>query len=339
MNDEFFLNLAIREAWKYQFLTLPNPAVGACVVDKNGKILAVGAHKKCGQNHAEVEAIKQAVLNSSLAQDLRQKLSLIKNLDELHFFFVKESKGLFEGGSIFVSLEPCDHYGKTPSCSKLIKDLGIKRVVFAQQDKKNGGSKFLRSCGIECKHNPTEEARSLLEPFLLYQKKNFVLFKFAQRLNGSYDKGQISCEKSQILVHKIRSICDLIVIGGNTARIDKPILDARLVSTKAPNVLIVSKTKNIPKNIPFFNVPERKVFIEDNFDKLQDYKFVLIEGGQNFYEIAKPYIDKFLIFQSPSAKCGRSFNSLELEYDFVEKSGEDLKIIASNKKHSKILNG
>lgn len=330
VNHSFYIDLALAAAWKYQGLTLPNPAVGAVVVDKNGKILGVGAHEKAGLPHAEVNAIKNSFLEISQDEILKNDLRSLTNSHEIHDFLIKHSQNIFEDGTIYVTLEPCNHTGKTPACSNLIGSLKFKKVVFSQKDPNksaSGGEEYLRSLGVEVISAVREkEGRELLEPFILYQKKNFVLYKWAQRLNGTYTGGKVSCPESFKDVHRIRDVVDLIVIGGETVREDRPTLDARLVDGKAPDVLILSRKKEFDKTIPLFNVKNREVIISDNVDLIDNCKYVLIEGGKDFYTFVKKKIDFHLIYQSSTTGDGVSMNSVQLEYLKTEVFDKDLKI-------------
>lgn len=317
MVDEFFVDLAIKKAWEYQLLAFPNPSVGAVVTDSNSKILAIKAHKKAGQNHAEVEAIRSAFLHHSLNSNATKKLQNITNPQELHEFLIKNSNAMFKGATIYVSLEPCNHYGKTPPCALLIQKLGFSKVVFSVYDngsKSCGGAKFLQENGVECVGGVLEnKGLELIEPFLISQTSPFVLFKFAKRQNGSYQNGQISSKNSQILSHKLRSLCDLMLIGGNTVRKDRPILDARAVNARPPDVQILSRQKSFDKSIPLFGVKDRKVTISPSLD-LSQKRFVFVEGGANFYQIIKEKISWFLIFESNTSQKGESFLLDEINF-------------------------
>lgn len=118
----FYMNLALNEAWKYQFLTYPNPAVGCVILDKNEKILAIKAHEKAGCAHAELNAIAHAFTN------LNPEISLPQEANAMHEFICKNHRGIFKDSIAFVTLEPCSHQGKTPPCAKLFSELGFKKI-------------------------------------------------------------------------------------------------------------------------------------------------------------------------------------------------------------------
>ena len=297
--DEFFMDLAINEAWKYQGLTYPNPAVGSVVV-KNGAILSISAHKKAGSFHAELQAIKEAY--KTISND--KNVDNITDPQNLHSYLIENAKDLFNDSTIYITLEPCSHYGKTPPCSLLIKELRFKRVVFGIKDPNRlaaGGAEILRKSGIEVVEGVKKaECEELIEPFRKWSKKSFIFFKLAQTFNGAITTGTISCEESRKFVHMLRDKIDLLIIGGNSVRVDRPILDSRLVGGKAPDVLIYSKRDDFDKRIPLFSVKNRKVFIKDNFDIVKNYRFVMIEGGENMINDKtishKPYFPPIPVF-------------------------------------------
>ncbi|EAL3350071.1 bifunctional diaminohydroxyphosphoribosylaminopyrimidine deaminase/5-amino-6-(5-phosphoribosylamino)uracil reductase RibD, partial [Campylobacter jejuni] len=292
----FYMNLALNEAWKYQFLTYPNPAVGCVILDKNGKILAIKAHEKAGLAHAELNAITHAF------KSLRPEISLPKEANALHEFICKNHQGVFKDSIAFVTLEPCSHQGKTPPCAKLFSELGFKKIFISVKDGNkiaSGGAEFLKKQGIEVEFDILkEEGKKLLKPFLKWQKGQFKLFKLALSMNGSPFGKIVSNELSRTYAHKIRAVIDLLVVGGETIRKDHPILDARLCKAKAPNLCILSRQNidNFDKNIPLFKVPNRQIYTQIP----SEAKFLMYEGGENFLKTFKDGIDMFLIFQSSS---------------------------------------
>ncbi len=302
VNDEFYLSLALKEAWKYQGLTYPNPSVGALILDRDGKILSIAAHKRANEAHAELNAAAEAFYELS-----KEKAILnIKDPFKLHSYLLKNHNNLFRNFTIYVTLEPCSHIGKTPSCATLIKELGFKRVVIGSMDinkAASGGADILEKAGIEVKVGVLKkECDLLIEPFKKWQKgKPFIFFKLAQTQNGAVTGGVISSLKSRELVHKLRERIDLLVIGGNTVRVDRPILDCRLIdSKKVPDVLIFTRNpESIDRSIPLFNVKNRNVFVESSLKRIFSYKFVMIEGGEGMLNAAKDMIDWFLLFISP----------------------------------------
>ncbi len=207
--DIGYMQEAITLASNGRGYTSPNPMVGAVVV-KNNQIVGRGWHRAYGLSHAEVEAINDAGENAA-------------------------------GADIYVTLEPCNHYGKTPPCTKKIIESGVKRVVVAIEDPnpfvKGGGIDYLRDNGIEvdlgvCK----DEAENLIEDFIWYiqnDKKPFVVLKCASTLDGRIatskgDSKWITCEKSRQYVHELRHAYDAILVGSGTVHKDNPSLTARI---------------------------------------------------------------------------------------------------------------
>jgi len=309
VNDDFYMSLALNEAWKYQGLTYPNPTVGAVITDKNGKILSISAHKKQGSAHAELNAVKEAYL--TLRNDV-----ILKNLtnpSQIHTYLLNNHNNLFNGYKIYVTLEPCNHFGSTPPCSLLLSTLGFGEVIIGSVEENPeaiGGIERLKQNGIKVRHGILKEkCDSLLYPFKQWKKDRFVFFKIATNLNGTYDTGTISSPNSRKYVHRLRDKTDLLIIGGNTVRVDRPTLDARLCDGKAPDILIYSKQKHFDKSIPLFSVKNRKVFISDSLDIAKDYNFIMIEGGDDMLKATKKITNWYLFFIAPNIKKGKCLQS------------------------------
>jgi diaminohydroxyphosphoribosylaminopyrimidine deaminase / 5-amino-6-(5-phosphoribosylamino)uracil reductase len=298
------MNLALAAAWDYQLLTFPNPSVGAVCIGLHGEILSLGAHKKSGGPHAEVYALRDAY--TFLSGDL----TLVDCDDSslIHTYLRANHNGILNSVSMAVTLEPCAHHGKTPSCAILIRDLGIKKISIACHDlnpSASGGLIILEEAGIECLMGICEnEGANLLEPFVKWQTKPFVFFKWAQRLDGSIDSGVISSITSREHVHRLRDKCDLIVIGGNTVRTDRPTLDARMVNGKAPDVLIYSRETHFDLSIPLFDIANRRVFIESSLERISEYSLVMIEGGAAMMEATHHICDWYVCYIAPKIGAG-----------------------------------
>ncbi|MDP3301319.1 MAG: bifunctional diaminohydroxyphosphoribosylaminopyrimidine deaminase/5-amino-6-(5-phosphoribosylamino)uracil reductase RibD [Sulfuricurvum sp.] len=300
------MNLALKAAWDYQLLTFPNPAVGAVCIGASGEILSIGAHKIAGGPHAEVYALRDAY--TLLSNDTT--IASVEDSCTIHDYLSKNHNGLFNTISMAVTLEPCAHSGKTPSCANLIATLGMQKLFIACADTNpiaSNGRAQLEQAGIECHFSVIEKkGQQLLEPFLKWQVKPFVFFKWAQRLDGSVDGGIISSMQSREHVHALRDKCDLIVIGGNTVRTDRPTLDARLVGGKAPDVLIYSHTADFDQSIPLFRVDKREVFVDSTLDKIQSYKLVMIEGGASMMQASRDVCDWYLGYIAPKIGGGKA---------------------------------
>ncbi|MDX9900771.1 MAG: bifunctional diaminohydroxyphosphoribosylaminopyrimidine deaminase/5-amino-6-(5-phosphoribosylamino)uracil reductase RibD [Aliarcobacter sp.] len=324
IDDNFYMKLAIDEAWKYQLLTYPNPAVG-CVIVKDGKLLAIEAHKEAGQAHAEVNALKVAFLNFNPNSVLKIK----QTSHEIHEFLIKNHNNFFNDCDIYVTLEPCNHIGKTPACANLLKELKPRRVIISVKDTNNvasGGIETLLNENIKVTLGVLEnEGNKLILPFLSWQNKTSIFFKMAQTLNGTTN-GKISSNRALAYVHALRDKIDLLVIGGNTIRIDRPTLDTRYIQGNNPDVFIYSKNKIFDNSIPLFKTANRKVIISDDLFKLLDYKFVMIEGTYNLLEKLKQRIDFIILIISPKIKNGdNALNEIDIDFEIMHENfiGDD----------------
>lgn len=320
MNDEFYMSLAIKKAWQYQILTYPNPAVGALILDKNNQILSIEAHQKAGYNHAEVNAIKSAL------KKLNSNLVFPKDEKQTYDFILKNHNNLLKEAKIYVTLEPCAHHGKTPPCANFIKELYFSEVIISQKDinpTAKGGAEILKNAGIKVKFGVLQnEGFLLLEPFLRCLNGNFSFLKLGMSLNGVIKGGVITNNASRLLVHKLRNVSEILAIGGNTVRVDRPILDTRLLGKnfKNPDIFIYSKKNEFDKTIPLFSVQNREVIISNDIEKLKNYKLCMIEGGEQMARNLPPFVTHILIFFSSKFINLDSISlNLELELLFLDK--------------------
>jgi len=314
------MKLAIDEAWKYQLLTYPNPAVGAVVV-KNGELLSIEAHKKSGLPHAEVNALKSAYL----VKNPESRLKMLEDSSKIHEYLIANNNGFFEDCIIYVTLEPCNHVGKTPSCAALLNELNINKVVISSMDPNKaaaGGLETLKSANVEVSVNIMEkEGSDLLYPFIKWQKSTFIFYKMAQTINGTIDGGYISSNQTLAYVHSLRDKIDLLAIGGNTVRIDEPTLDSRYIQGNNPDIFIYSKNKVFNKSIPLFHVKNREVIISDDLFKLLDYKFVMVEGGYNLLKIIDEKIDFLVLLISPKMRKGLNIiTDFDIDYEIIHEN-------------------
>ncbi|MBN2767871.1 MAG: bifunctional diaminohydroxyphosphoribosylaminopyrimidine deaminase/5-amino-6-(5-phosphoribosylamino)uracil reductase RibD [Campylobacterales bacterium] len=322
------MQLALQEAWKYQILTYPNPAVGA-VVSCEGKIISVAAHKSSGTSHAEIVALIEAY------EIMAKKNANFDTNDaqSVHTFLRRLPEGFFAKCTLYVTLEPCSHEGKTPSCAMLIKDLKLKRVCIATLDPiilHSGGAKMLEDAGIEIDIGIFEEkAKELLYPFEVWQKRAFVLFKLAQTSNAKITGGVISSQTSREHTHELRALCDKLLIGGATVRADEPILDSRLTQKNPPDVYIYTKNSDtISKDIPLFDVANREVNLGEDLSFLDKPSFVLVEGGEGMLKALKDKIDFILFYQAPNLRAKEHSYELDMDLKFMhfQRSGQDIAI-------------
>ncbi len=226
--DRAWMRLALAEAERGRGWVEPNPMVGAVVV-RDGTVVGLGHHRRFGGPHAEVEALARA------GDDAR-------------------------GATLYVSLEPCCHSGKTPPCTEAIMAAGIKRVVAAMRDPfprvSGGGFARLRQAGIEVIAGAeAETARRLNAPYLkrLATGLPHVTAKWAMTLDGktataSGDSRWISGERSRSLVHEVRGTMDVIAVGIGTALTDNPELTARPPGPRIPLRLVLDGTARLSLN-------------------------------------------------------------------------------------------
>jgi diaminohydroxyphosphoribosylaminopyrimidine deaminase/5-amino-6-(5-phosphoribosylamino)uracil reductase len=326
MRDEFYMQLALDKAWEYQGLTYPNPAVGA-VITLDGNILAIEAHQKAGTSHAEVLALLTAYETLSNTQ-----IDFDPNdAQKAHTFLLSLPKDFFSDCSIYVTLEPCSHEGKTPSCAFLLQSLALRRVVIGIHDLiegHDGGMKKLENASVGVLE---KECMALIEPFMIWQKRAFVLFKLAQTTNGRIGGGYLSSKASLTHVHQLREVCDTLFIGGNTVREDRPTLDCRFTQAQAPHVKIYAKEDNFDRNIPLFDIENRDVEIVNTLDFLEYPSLVLVEGGEGMLEALKEKIDWMLIYQTPKLSTNNLTYNTTMNLHFLHQSKKDIDLMIWSK--------
>lgn len=232
--DEKYMRRALQLALQGGGHTSPNPMVGAVVVH-NGRIIGEGFHRCCGKAHAEVNAIA-AVRDQSLLPE----------------------------STIYVTLEPCSHYGKTPPCAKLLIEKRVKRVVVGTLDpfeKVSGrGVTMLREAGIEVEVGVLEsECRELNKRFFTAHTTGmpWVQLKWAQSTDAfiANEDGSVhfSTPLTLSLVHRERSMSDAIVVGAGTVKIDNPSLTTRYWSGNSPLRVVLDRNLSIPSDCNVLN--------------------------------------------------------------------------------------
>tara|TARA_B100000963_G_scaffold197709_1_gene172056 strand:- start:83 stop:1093 length:1011 start_codon:yes stop_codon:yes gene_type:complete len=234
--DKKYMQVCVDLALKGLPLAFPNPMVG-CVIVHNDSIIGQGYHQQCGSHHAEVNAIASV-----------------------------ENKELLEQSTLYVSLEPCAHFGKTPPCADLIVKSKIPRVVLGSLDtfsEVNGkGIQRLKEAGIEVVTRVLEkECRAINKRFFTFHEKKrpYVILKWAQTTDGyiaplnQKEPLWISSPESKTLVHLWRSQEQAILVGRKTAELDNPLLTTREVKGKNPIRIVLDSELSLNKDLHIFN--------------------------------------------------------------------------------------
>lgn len=252
MRDEYFMKIALDLAKKGIGFTSPNPLVGAVIV-KDGKIIGKGYHEKYGESHGEVNALNSAV------EDVYN-------------------------ATMYVTLEPCCHFGKTPPCANRIVESGIRKVVIAMEDPNpivaGKGIEILRNNGVEVKVGVLkEEAEKLNEIFIKYivTKRPFTILKAGMSLDGKIatytgDSKWITGEKAREYGHLLRQKVSAILVGVNTVIMDNPMLNTRLdkVQCKDPIRIILDSNGRNPLTSKVLNEnPSNTIIVVTNFAPIE----------------------------------------------------------------------
>ncbi len=221
--------------------TAPNPMVGAVVV-KDGQIIGTGFHPGAGQPHAEVFALREAGEQA-------------------------------KGATIYVSLEPCNHYGRTPPCSEALVQAGVAKVVVGMVDPNplvsGGGIARLRAAGIEVVVGVEEEAcRKLNEAFIyrITHRQPFGILKYAMTLDGkiattSGDSNWVTQDAARHEVHRVRAGCDAVIVGTNTVCRDNPFLTNHHAGSHNPLRVVMSRSLKLPSEAHLWDVSEAPTLV------------------------------------------------------------------------------
>lgn len=237
--DEKYIRRCFELAALGKGLNSPNPKVGAVVVH-NGRIIGEGYHKKYGEAHAEVNAVASV-----------------------------EDKSLLQDSTVYVNLEPCCHYGKTPPCAELLVKNNIKRCVVSNRDTNpkvsGGGIKILKDAGIEVECGILEEeGRFLNRRFFCNQEKHrpYVILKCAESRDGFMDVDRTDGEKHsywitndelKVWAHRQRAEEDAVLVGYNTIINDNPLLTTRYVKGRNPVRIVFDRDLSLPQSSNIFS--------------------------------------------------------------------------------------
>ncbi|MCH8328801.1 MAG: bifunctional diaminohydroxyphosphoribosylaminopyrimidine deaminase/5-amino-6-(5-phosphoribosylamino)uracil reductase RibD [Nanoarchaeota archaeon] len=308
-----YMDIAMNLAEKGRGYVSPNPVVG-CVIVKRGKIVGRGYHKKYGEEHAEINALKAAGKKANNA-------------------------------TMYVNIEPCSHWGKTSPCTERIVEAGIREVIVGMEDPNPlvDGYKELKFRGLKTRIGILrDKAKQLNEFYIKYMKtkKPFVILKLAMSLDGkiattSGDSKYITSPAARKYVHQLRNDVDAVMVGINTIVRDNPLLDSRLVKGKNPKKIIVDSSLKISERSKILKDPSKVIIAttkkapKNKVDKLQrkgarvmilkpkkglidlkelmkelgksEIASVMIEGGAELSgnAIKEGIVNKLLIFTAP----------------------------------------
>lgn len=261
--DAAYMRRALELARHGELDASPNPMVGAVIVGPDGRIIGEGWHRRCGEGHAEVNAVASV-----------------------------SDKSLLRDSTMYVTLEPCAHYGKTPPCARLITEMRIPRVVIGCRDpfaKVAGrGIAMLEEAGIEVEVGMLEnECLALNEKFMTAHthRRPFITLKWAESADGFID-GHISTPLNSTAVHRLRATHDAILVGSGTWLADRPRLDTRLFAGKSPRRVVLDRRGRVT------DAPG-DVLIMSGYDTLREamerlyaehgITSVLVEGGAELH--------------------------------------------------------
>lgn len=324
----------------------PNPLVG-CVIVKNGEVISEGWHRKYGDAHAEVNAIK----------------NLPENFD-------------FSTCLLYVNLEPCSHHGKTPPCSDLIVEKKLRKVVVGNLDTNplvaGKGIEKLKKAGIEVVSGVLEkEGRELNKRFFTFHEKKrpYVILKWAQTANGLISRWPLSdikednwitCSDSKLLVHRWRSEEQAIMIGTNTAVNDNPELTVRYVNGNNPIRIVIDRQLKLDSKLNLFNSAAKTIVISEKhkadhdtisyiqlekenftvkniFESIakQNISSLLVEGGALLLDsiIKADLWDEARVFVNPALEFKNGIAAPTFDLSQAKKTGcgTDLLFMATNK--------
>ncbi len=336
----------IEIARRGEYFVAPNPMVGAVLVDADGTIVAEGWHEKYGEGHAEVNCFRNLELK-------------IKNY-ELSTVNLKEC-------TLFVSLEPCSHYGKTPPCAKLIIEKGLGRVVVGMLDPNplvaGKGVQMIREAGIEVVVGVMEkECRELNKRFLCLHEKNrpYVVLKWAQTADGFIDRRRVESQESKVeshlngalaistaetkkLVHKMRAENMAIMVGTNTVLLDNP----RLLNThwqgRNPVRVTIDRHGRIPADARIFSDESETIVYRERTDwpfiledlAKRNIHSVLVEGGTTLLNhiLETGIWDEIHVEVAPEMTIGDGVKgpNITLPDTFEEVDGHRLYVLANER--------
>lgn len=320
------MKLAIEHSYQVKGTTYPNPPVGAVIVDQEGRVVGVGATQPAGGEHAEVIALRRA-------------------------------GGLAAGGIAVITMEPCNHYGKTPPCVNALIEARVGTVIFALNDPNGiagGGAGRLNAAGLQVRSGimADQVAAGPLREWLHKQRTGFphVTWKYATSIDGRSAAADgssqwISSDAARADLHRRRAIADAIVVGTGTVLADDPVLTARLpdgsLAPQQPLRVVVGR-REIPPDAKVLNDDSRTMVIRTRepvevLRALADRTDVLLEGGPTLAGafLRAGAINRILAYVAPILLGGpvtavddvgvsSMAHALRWQFDSVEQVGPDL---------------
>ncbi len=320
------MRLAIEHSYQVKGTTYPNPPVGAVIVDTQGRVVGVGATEPAGGDHAEVLALRRA-------------------------------GGLAAGGIAFVTLEPCNHYGKTPPCVNALIEARVSMVVYAVDDPNaiaGGGAGRLQAAGVQVRSGVLADqvAAGPLREWLHKVRTGLphVTWKFASSVDGRSAAADgsskwISSEASRLDLHRRRAIADTIVVGTGTVLADDPALTARRADGSLADrqpLRVVVGMREIPPEAKVLNDDSRTMVIRTHdpmevIKALSDRTDVLLEGGPTLAGafLRAGAVNRVLAYVAPMLLGGpitavddvgvtTIARALRWQFDGIDRAGPDL---------------
>lgn len=263
--DRAMMQRCIQLARRALGRTTPNPLVGSVIV-RDGEIVGEGFHPAAGQPHAEVFALRAAGEKA-------------------------------RGATLYVSLEPCNHYGRTPPCSEAVVAAGLAKVVVGMVDPNplvaGGGIQRIRDAGIEVVVGVEEAAcRQLNEAFIyrILYKRPLGIFKYAMTLDGkiatiSGHSTWVTGKEARTQVHQLRAACDAVIVGGNTVRLDNPYLTSHQPDAHNPLRVVMSRTLNLPWDAHLWQTNEAPTLVLTEVGAHPDMQQLLVKKGVEVVEL------------------------------------------------------
>ncbi|OBK20899.1 riboflavin biosynthesis protein RibD [Mycobacterium asiaticum] len=320
------MRLAIEHSYQVKGTTYPNPPVGAVIVDQEGRVVGVGATQPAGGDHAEVIALRRA-------------------------------GGLAAGGIAVVTMEPCNHFGKTPPCVNALIEARVGTVIYGVADPNGiagGGAGRLTAAGVQVRSGimADQVAAGPLREWLFKQRTGYphVTWKYATSIDGRSAAADgssqwISSEAARADLHRRRAIADAIVVGTGTVLADNPTLTARLpdgaLAPQQPLRVVVGK-REVPPEANVLNDDSRTMVIRTHepvevLRALADRTDVLLEGGPTLAGafLRAGAINRILAYVAPILLGGpvtavddvgvsSMAHALRWQFDSVEQVGPDL---------------